>query len=708
MGTSESRRKKRQAVLHKESIPPVALSQEERASSLTPVRMAIVCFFLAAITLFCYQGVRHNDFLSYDDTDYVLQNRHIQQGLTWQSMGWAFTSVDASNWHPLTWISHMADWKLFGKNPAGHHLTNVVLHAMNAVLLFLLLVYATGYWGRAMAVALLFALHPLHVESVAWIAERKDVLSTFFWFGAMLMYVWYVRKPSWKRFACIIAGFAGGLLSKPMVVTLPFALLLFDYWPLRRIPAGAAFREQLSFATKLIIEKWPLFAMAIASSCITFYAQKAGGAVTLLAALPFWTRCGNAVMSYGRYLAKMFWPDPLMTYYHHEATHINIFLVALLFLLLALITFVCWRVRNKKPYCIVGWLWYAGTLVPVIGIVQVGVQAMAERYTYVPLVGVMVALVWLVEDAIGRFSKIKIPVRVVAALALAVLAGKSVAQIPVWKNTVTLFSHVLEYDPRGEFPNLSLGAAYLREGKLASARHYLERALTYNPSGAQTLSYYAFCLMQTHRPEDLAPAQKSLERAIRVAPDNRDVLTNMAEFCLCTGKPADAEKYCRKIIAASPEFITARFYLADALQEQNKLAEAAEQYRAAIAVEPANTDAHNNLGIIYGKQGLTADALREFRASLALKPDQGLAHANIGRVLMETHQVAGAVKEFTEAIRFDPANAIARNNLGVAFFELGDFRKAGEQFTEAVRIDSTYADAKKNLGLTIEKRKSKK
>ncbi|MGD0521766.1 MAG: hypothetical protein ABSA48_10970, partial [Terracidiphilus sp.] len=277
-----------------------------------PWQIAVVCLVLAVVTVVAFRGVRSNDFVTFDDTSYVLENRQVQQGVTMQSVAWAFTTFYASNWHPLTWISHMVDWSVYGNGPGGHHITNVCLHAANSILLFLLLMYMTGFLGRSAMVAFLFALHPAHVESVAWISERKDVLCAFFWFATLLAYAWYLRKPSWKRYTCLVCGFACALMSKPMAVTLPFTLLLLDYWPLRRITFTPETRAHwFSSFWKLCVEKWPLFIMAVLSSVITFFAQRAGGMVIELQSLPLWERICNAAISYWRYVRIMFWPDPL-------------------------------------------------------------------------------------------------------------------------------------------------------------------------------------------------------------------------------------------------------------------------------------------------------------------------------------------------------------------------------------------------------------
>jgi tetratricopeptide (TPR) repeat protein len=676
-----------------------------------PWQIAAVCIVLVAATVFSFQGVRNNEFLIYDDYDYVVQNRQVQQGVTAQSVEWAFTTFHSANWHPLTWISHMVDWKLYGSNPYGHHMTNVCWHAANSVLLFLLLLYMTGFLGRSAIVAFLFALHPAHVESVAWVAERKDVLCAFFFFATLLAYAWYVRRPSWKRYAWIVFCFACALMSKPMAVTLPFTLLLLDYWPLRRIAFALDTRARRSSSLgKLCVEKWPLFLMAVLSSVVTFLAQRAGGAVGNLRAFPLWGRLCNTTISYCRYVWIMVWPDPLRTYYYYDSHNIDVWAAVLSAIAIFLVTAVCWRIRKERPYCLTGWLWFLGTLVPVIGIVQVGGQALAERYTYIPYIGLFIAVVWLAGDAVANSPKIKAVALLLAAAVIVACAVKTDAQVKVWKDTETLFGHVLEVDPRGELPNLSLGIAYMKQGRLADAQKYYDRALSYNPSWYLTLSYSAYCLMISCEPNErpnLPLAGQRLETALRAAPDSPDVLSVMALWSYMMGRTKDEETYSEMAIAANPDFVPARLYLAYALQTQGKLDQAVEQYRQAIAIQPDNYDAHNDLGVILGKQGLTEEALKELRHSLAIKPDQAAPHFYMGKIFMRAQRFSEAVEEYTQAVRFDPANANAHNELGAALFQLGDYEKAAAQFSEALRIDPSHVYARKNLDLVQARMKSK-
>ena len=673
-----------------------------------PWQIAVLCLVLAVVTVVAFRGVRSGDFLTCDDDYYVLENPHVQQGFTQRSIAWAITTFHQVNWHPLTWISHMVDWKLYGNNPSGHHMTNLYFHAANAVLLFLLLLYMTGFLGRSAMVAFLFALHPAHVESVAWISERKDVLCAFFWFAALLAYAWYVRNPSWRRFAWVVCGFACALLSKPMAVTLPFTLLLLDIWPLRRITFTPETRAHwLSSFWKLCVEKWLLFLMAILSGIITFIAQRAGGSVTELQTLYLWQRLSNAAISYWRYVRITFWPDPLSAYYYYDFNNIMISSAVLSVLALILVTAVCWHIRKERPYCLIGWLWFLGTLAPVIGIVQVGEQSIAERYTYVPLIGLFIAVVWLAGDAVAHSPKIRVATQLLAVAVIAACAVKTDAQVKVWKDSVTLFSHALEVDPRGAIPNLSLGVAYLRMERYAEAQEYFERALDYDPSGPVILSDSALSLIQTHDPRNLPLAGQRLEQALRAAPGDPNVLSVMAQWSILMGRPKDGEMYSRKVIAARPDLVTARLYLADALQAQEKLVQAARECRQAIDLEPNNYLAHYDLGIILDRQGLKQEAVKELRLSLAIKPDQAMAHSKIGWILMETHQLPEAVEEFTQALRFDPADAHAHKGLGVALFQLGDNEKAVEQFSEAVRVDPADAGARRNLDVAQARMKNK-
>jgi tetratricopeptide (TPR) repeat protein len=704
---SKSRQRKSQGKRPPET--PAAKTALTSPAAHKPWQIAVVCIVLAVVTAFAYHGVRAADFVTFDDLSYVLENKQVQQGVNLQSVEWAFTSFYASNWHPLTWISHMIDWNLYGDTPAGHHITNLCLHAANAILLFLLLLYMTGYAGRSAIVAFLFALHPAHVESVAWISERKDVLCAFFFLATLLAYAWYVRRPSWKRFAWVIFGFACAIMSKPMAVTLPLVLLLLDYWPLRRITFSTEARAHwLPSLGKLCLEKWLLFLMAAISSVLTFFAQRAGGMVIELHTLPLWERLSNAAISYWRYVRLLLWPNPLRAYYYYDANSIMILAAVLSCIALILVTILCWRIRKERPYCLIGWLWFLGTLAPVIGIVQVADQAMAERYSYIPSIGLFAAIVWLVADAVAKSPKIKAATLLLAVAVLAAYAAKTDAQVKVWKDSVTLFRHALAIDPRGGPPNLGLAMAYARLGNIAEAEEYYEHALTYYPSWPLALSESAYCMMRLNDPRNLPLAGQRLERALSITPDDPGVQTNMALWYSMMGRPKDSETYSRKAVAGMPNSMQARLYLADALQAQGKFDEAVQENRQVLRMNPDLYDAHNNLGFIFDRQGLEQDALKEFRLSLAINPDQAAIHSKVGRILAFTHQLPEAIEEFTQAVRFEPANAYSHNDLGVVLFQEGDYENAAVQFSDAVRINPAYSGARQNLDLVQAKLKNKK
>jgi tetratricopeptide (TPR) repeat protein len=589
--TKKSRLRKSQA-----RRSPKAVAQKNAPlapATHKPWQIVAVCVVLAVVTVVAFQGVRANDFVAYDDDYYVLESLQVQQGLTIQSIDWAFTTFHCANWHPLTWISHIIDWNLYGKNPGGHHMTSVYLHAASAILLFLLLLYMTGFLVRSAIVACLFALHPAHVESVAWIAERKDVLCALFWFAALLAYAWYARGRSWKRYACVVFFFACALMSKPMAVTLPFTLLLLDYWPLRRIAFTPETRAQwFSSALKLFAEKLPLFIMSIISSVITFIAQRGGGAVDSLQILPLWMRVANAAISYCRYIRIMFWPDPLIVYYLHEKTNIMVSAAVLSAIALILVTAACWYFRKKRPYCLMGWLWFLATLVPVIGIVQVGDQALAERYTYVPFIGLFIAIVWLVGDVVASSPKIRVAAQVLAVVVIAACAVKTQAQVTVWKDTVSLFSNVIEANPRGEIPNLSLGVAYAKEKNFAVAQQYLELALDYSPR-----SYLAHNNLGTlFSNQGLSQqALKQFQLSLAIKPDQPVVLSKIGRI----------------------------------LAEMHQLPESVEEYNQALRLDPANAYTHNDLGVVLFQLGDYEKAAGQFSDAAQIDPSYADAKRNL-------------------------------------------------------------------------------
>ena len=448
-------------------------------------KSTLICILIATLIFILYRQVIDYDFINLDDTTYVTENPLVRQGLTAEGISEAFSSVYASNWHPLTWLSHMLDLELFGMNPGMHHLVNVTFHILNSLLLFLVLMQMTGAIGRSAVVAVLFAVHPLHVESVVWIAERKDVLSSFFWMLTMSGYVRFVNSKSIKAYCLTIVFYMLGLASKPMLVTLPFVLILLDFWPLqrwtvreKRTPCNFSFNNKYKNGLiGSIVEKLPLFALAIASCGITLYAQKE--AIKSFELFPLTIRISNAIVSYVTYLEKTIWPFHLSIFYPFHPLHP--LSVALSATALILVTLIGCTFRKKFPYLAVGWLWYLGTLIPVIGIVQVGGQSMADRYTYIPLIGIFIIFVWGLADLLERWNFGKKTLLILSAVVLLLLSARTYHQIGLWKNSETLFTHALKITPNNYIALYDLGFSLEKKGDSKGAISYYEEALRINP-----------------------------------------------------------------------------------------------------------------------------------------------------------------------------------------------------------------------------------
>ena len=626
----------------------------------------LVAAALALATFLLYLPVGRHDFINFDDHLYVYDNDQVKPGLSWAGVAWAFTTGHAFNWHPVTWLSHMLDCQLFGQNAGAHHLVNLLFHAANTVLLLLVLARWTGAPGRSALVAALFALHPLHVESVAWIAERKDVLSTLFGLLTLWAYGRYMERPARSWYWGSLVFFTLGLMSKPMLVTLPFVLLLLDYWPLRRwtwpttahqLPAetaaGSGLRHSdlspltpalspsdgervsagrvrgilsdsdkfhrsgvLSLRSRwqLVIEKWPFFALSAASCLVTFLIQKQS-AVISVEKLPLALRITNALVAYGRYLGKTFWPADLTIFYPYPAAW-PLWQVATAVLVLALISLLAWRMAASHPYLLVGWLWYLGTLVPVIGIVQVGSQSLADRYTYIPLIGIFIMVTWGTADLAARWRH---GGRVATALGIVVLAACAVLtwkQLQFWRDSATLFRHGLEVTSNNAVAHNNLGDALAAAGKTDEAlRHYQE--------------------------------------AIRIRPALGAAHNNVGTIWLAQGK-YDAAAKC---------------------------------FATAVELQPRNAEAHNNLGLALASQGKLDAARASYLAALRVAPHYAQAHSNLGAVLLQLGQLDEAVAHFRAAVRANPSLAEAHYNLAIALAKQGRMPEALASQAEAIRLN---------------------
>lgn len=499
----------------------------------------IACLGLALATLAVYSGAVRNPFIHTDDPDYVTANPHVQGGVTWQTFTWALTATTAQNWHPLTWLSHALDCQIYGSNPKGHHATNILLHTLNAILLFLLLLRATGARGRSLLVAALFALHPINVESVAWIAERKNVLSTLFFLLTLAAYGYYARKPDVKRYLNVVALFALGLAAKPMVITLPFVLLLVDFWPLERIqgwsrtppPAlkrnknpkartqdpvsGPAFPVPQGRFSRIILEKLPLLALCLGSAVLTIVAQRTQ-AIRSFEAYPFSGRLENATYSYASYIWKAFWPTKLAFFYLYPRDGRPAWQIALAAVFLLAVSALVWTQRTSRQYLVTGWLWYLVTLVPVLGLVQVGDQAMADRYAYIPLIGIFVMAVWSVADAADR-RQINLQLRAATATAiLAVLACLTWRQISYWRSDYDLWSHTVKVTEHNILAYETLSKGLMQLGRPQEAVVGFREATIYDPGNPFRHQNLALALLESGR---LTDAIAEYESTIRVTSD---------------------------------------------------------------------------------------------------------------------------------------------------------------------------------------------
>jgi len=610
----------------------------------------VLCLLLVAVTLAVYWPVMHCDFVNYDDPDYFFSNPHVLAGLSSSNLVWAFTTGFSANWHPLTWLSLMLDAELFGKGPAGPHITNLLFHLANTVLLFLLLRHLSGTTWRSAFVAALFALHPMHVESVAWIAERKDVLSTFFGLLALRAYARYVsvardevsereggdgniQHPT-SNSATARAGiqhpmpgiaahapryyyltlffFALGLMSKPMLVTLPFVLLLLDYWPLKRFTI-----YDLRFTIlRLVLEKIPFFTLSAVSCLVTFLVQQKAGAVAVLTRFSVSARIGNAFVSYARYLEKTFWPVSLATPYPYVEHWPWECIVSAVILFVGLCVAAVWLGR-KFPFGFTGWFWFVGTLVPVIGLVQVGGQSMSDRYGYVPLIGLFIILAWGGGELWSRRCLPKPFLVLVVVLLLVASAWLTRIQVGCWQNTEMLFRHALAVTENNYTACVNLGTCLSARGDVQGAVNCYYQALRMNPSEPSVLYDLGNGFAKLGMWDE---AIANYRKALEISPNQADILDNLG-FALAAKKQyAEAIMNFEAALKIDPDSAAAHNNLATVLFIQKRFNEAVRHYREALRLQPGNPQIYGNLGDALVKQGQTTEAVRCYQEALRLKP----------------------------------------------------------------------------------------
>ena len=609
-----------------ERPPGVGLAQSTRSVSRSEL---VIATALAVVTLAVYGQVTSHQFINLDDDLYIRDNPMVIGGLTLKGMVWAFTTFYSANWHPLTWLSHMVDGQLFGLNAGGHLFVNALIHVSNTLVLFFFLRRVTGAGWRSAVVAALFALHPLHVESVAWAAERKDTLSTFFGLLCLLAYVRYVKKPSRKRYALVAVWLALGLMAKPMLVSWPFVLLLLDYWPLRRLgwrPTDGIKRFAKDWLP-LVREKLPLFCLVAPSMVVTYLAQTHWGAVSGLIAVPLSWRLANSLVSYVKYLLLIFWPKDLAIYYpySYHAPPAWQWIIALL--LLGAITAAALRSARERSYLIVGWLWFLGTLVPVIGLVKVGNQALADRYTYIPSIGLFIALVFGLADLAKAWSIGRVSIATASAVTVLLLTSLTTLQIRRWRDSETLFEYVLSVTSNNVLIQNQLGAVLNRQGKHAEAcSHFAE--------------------------------------ALRIKPDYFEALANMGMALRQQGKAAEATGFYKQALVVKPDSAKVHWQLGLVLADQKKNDESLQEFSKAIG--PNDFDLRMELGLMLMRQGNLSEATSQLNEALRIKPDSAEAHNNLGLALLMTGQPEKSLPHFSAALRLKPNFTVARDNLARA------------------------------------------
>jgi tetratricopeptide (TPR) repeat protein len=680
---------------------------------------------LGLLTFLCYLPVVRHEFINIDDRYYILQNTHVTTGLTWGNIVWAFTTGYASNWHPLTWLSHMVDCQLFGLNPAGHHLVNALLHSANTLLLFVWLKRATGRLWLSAFVAALFGWHPLHVESVAWASERKDVLSTFFFLLTLIAYARYQSKvaslsskvalDASSHATCQVEGsregrsrithhasfwycltlvlFVLGLMSKPMLVTLPFLLLLLDYWPFGRFPF---FRPP----ARMLWEKLPFLALSLFSSIITFLVQKAGGAVSSLETIPVRLRIATSLEAYAQYLFKTIWPERLAAIYAYSR-HPDPMAVVGSGLLLLVISALAVMAARRLPFVFTGWFWFLGTLVPVIGLVQVGGQAMADRYMYIPSIGLFIGLVWLAAALLERwqngsvFARVRPALYGVALVLLIACLARTSFQLKNWQNSELLFRHSLAAAPENYN---AFGKALDEVGRKEEALAAYSEAVRLAPRFHLARCNLATVLADLGRTDE---AITNFEAILREDPRFADAHHNLGSALLKAGRVGEAREHLVRAVSLKPEEPQVHYSLGTLFLMESNYDGAVEQFSEVLRTKPKYADAHRNLGFAFLRQGQTNQAIGHFASAVQLEPNNPDARFNLGLALLESGQAAEAETQLSAGLRLSPEDTRFHYRLAVALARQKRTEEAIVQYREALRLTPDFPEARSELAALL-------
>ncbi|HEX4666364.1 MAG TPA: tetratricopeptide repeat protein [Chthoniobacterales bacterium] len=646
-----------------------------------------ICGALVLITWIVFGRTIGFDFVNYDDSFYVYQNPAVSNGFTRAGLTRAFTQPLVGNWHPLTSISLMLDAQIFGLNPGGYHFANVLLHTLGVLLLFFALRRMTGATWRSAFVAALFAIHPLRAESVVWISERKDVLSGIFFFLALLAYVRYARRPpALGAYLILMACFALGLMAKAMLVTLPFLLLLLDYWPLRRFGAvSETAADEKTYPPVsvrwLILEKMPLLALVVADSIATILSQER--ALVSAAVWPLRWRVENALVTIWIYLRQMIWPQHLAVFYPHPKGTLSLWLVALALLFFLAASLGAFLARRRYPYLFTGWFWYVGMLVPVIGLIQVGLQAHADRYTYLPQIGVYLLIVWGVAELTRNWPSRRVILGGLGTAVILTLMLVTWRQTGYWSEPVRFWAHTLAVTENNDVAERGIGTALAKIGRIDEATAHDRAALRINPHEPNGLTNLANALLQK---KEFAEAIEHYREVVRLRPNDSEVRRNLGKALVKNGATEEGSAQFRAALRIQPNDSDAAYSLGNALLEESRLDEAISSFRQALASDPKNIEAHYNLGIALSRKGEFERAIAEFESTIQLQPQHAAAHNNLALVLLKKGEVKRAIEEERKALRIEPNNVELHNNLAVGLLRDGQLAAAVTEWRETVRL----------------------
>lgn len=659
-----------------------------------------IAALLAVATLAALWGVLDCGFINFDDPSYVVENTHVRSGISLKTIEWSFTTTDEANWHPLTWISHALDYSLFGLDARYHHATSLLLHALAGVALFLSLAKATRARWQSAFVAFVFALHPLHVESVAWIAERKDVLSGLFGILSIGAYLRYARLGGRIWYLSSLVLLALGLMAKPALVTLPFVPVLLDYWPLRRLSvqrskAGTAEGGPGISFSRSFLEKTPFFVLSLVSSIVTYAVQQSGGAMEMVSSLSMPDRAANAIVSYFRYVRRTILPSDLAVFYPHPGQGLTIVAIAGASIFIALATLFAWRERTPHPYLIAGWLWFLGTLVPMIGLVQVGMQAMADRYTYIPIIGLAIMAAWGVPAAFARL-RISRPAPAAAfVLAVASMAWGAHVQASYWKNSRTVFERALAVTSDNFLAHNNLGADLADSGDQAGAVGQLREALRIRPGYIDAHHNLAQSLAALGRKEE---ALHEYEFVLRRSGGDPQLHASIGSLLADEGRAREAVSQFVEAVRLDPGDVAIRCRLGRLYAGQGQADEARRECEAALRLQPGNSEAHTILGMIAGRQRLNDEAYREFSDAIQNDSTNGEAYNNLGILCDRMGKGDEAFEMYASAARVDPRNWNAQFNLGTALAKRTRYAEAADHWIRSIELNPAAIDARLNLG----------